>query len=205
LSDCFDEHTPGVECPRCRRARQKRWRQRAPDAERGRQRERTEEEQLADKARAYVWTYLRRGKLLPPEKCQICGAGPVVFWHPDVGQPCEIVWLCRRDRDRVASTLDPIKMTWLWPGRTATDAEVRIVQPNRPPRGALRAERRQAKVLQTVEAAPAISPQPPQRDPAELLEQLEAAERNVDEVLARVVARLAAFDSSRRAPLDDLA
>ncbi len=122
-----------------------------------------------------------------------------MFWHPDVCQPCEIVWLCRRDRDRVASTLEPIKMTWLWPGRTATDAEVRIVQPNRTPRGALRAERRQAKELQAVEAAAAIRPQSPHRDPAELLEQLEAAERNVDEVLARVTARMAAFDLSRRA------
>ena len=201
MSGCFDAHTSGVECPRCRRARQRRWRQRAPDAERGRRRERTEEEQLADKARAYVWTYLRRGKLSPPGECQICGAGgPVVFWHPDVCQPCEIVWLCRRDRDRVASTLEPIKMTWLWPGRTATDAEVRIVQPNRTPRGALRAERRrQAKELQAVEATAALRAQPPHRDPAKLLEQLEAAERNVDEVLARVTARMAAFDLSRRA------
>ncbi len=202
-SECFVEHVPGVDCSRCRRARQQRWRSQGPDVERLRVRERTEEEREADKARAYVWTYLRRGKIAPAPRCEICGGGgPLVFWQPDLRIPRQLVWLCPADRKRVASTVPTITLTWLWPGdRLSSDSEVREVQSSRAPLGSSRVERRLQREAQRIEQATARAAVPLQCavpiDEVALFRRLDAAEREVDELLARVAARAATFEERR--------
>jgi len=202
-SECFSEHVAGVDCSPCRRARQQRWRSRGSHVDRQRVRERTEEEREADKARAYVWTYLRRGKIAPSPRCELCGeGGPLVFWQPDPRIPRQLVWLCRADRKRVASTVPTITLTWLWPGhRLPSDVEVREVLSTRAPLGSSRAERRLEREAQRIAQATARAAVPLQRavpiDEVALFQRLDAADREVDELLARVAARAAAFEERR--------
>lgn len=200
-SVCFAAHTPGVECPECRRSRQQRWRQGSPEAERGRQRERTEEEQLADQARAYVWTYIRRGKLTPPAICEVCSLpGKLGFWHPRPDYPQEVLWLCARDRKRMAATAEEVTLTWAWPGDGPIAAVPQKVTPNRQPRGMARLERRQAADARRMATVVNPSPCPPvvAIDPEAALERLEAAAQNADDAVARVMAAIAAYDASRK-------
>ncbi len=104
-------------------------------------------------------------------------------------------------------------LTWVWPG-FGLDADVRVVQPDRSPRGALRAERRQSAIVREIEiaeqrAATRGSSAPIDADA--MLARLSEAERFVDEVLKRVEARFATFEewrasgsrSSRERNLDD--
>jgi hypothetical protein len=201
-SGCFAAHTPGVECPECRRSRQRRWRQRSPEAERGRQRDRTEEERLADKARAYVWTYIRRGKLIPPAVCEKCGLPKKLgFWHPRPEWPKKVLWLCAQDRKRVAATADAVSLTWVWPGGGPLLAEPQRVEPNRPPSGTSRLERRQAAAARRMATLAGAAPCPVVVviDPEAALERLEAAALNADAAVARVWASIAAYDASRKA------
>lgn len=211
---CFEEHVPGVACAPCRATRQRRWRKTHSEAGHSRQRTKSEEEALGDRARGYVGAYLRRGAIVPRERCEVCGlSGPLKFWHPSVTKPRELIWLCARDRKRLASTLEPMTLTWVWPG-FGLDADVRVVQPDRSPRGALRAERRQSAIVREIEiaeqrAATRGSSAPIDADA--MLARLSEAERFVDEVLKRVEARFATFEewrasgsrSSRERNLDD--
>jgi hypothetical protein len=202
-SGCFAAHTPGVECPECRRCRQRRWRQGSPEAERNRQRERTEEEQLVDRARAYVWTYIRRGKLILPAVCEKCGLpSKLGFWHPRPAEKKEVLWLCAQDRRRVAATGETVTLAWVWPGGAPISANPPRVTPNRRPRGIARLERRQAADARRMETVITPSPCPGvvAIDPEAALERLEAAAQNADAAVARVWATIAAYDAARKAP-----
>jgi len=47
-------------------------------------------------ARAYLNTYVRRGKVERPAECFTCRtAGPVEGHHHDYSKPLEVTWLCR--------------------------------------------------------------------------------------------------------------
>jgi hypothetical protein len=200
-TECFAEHKPDTDCSDCRRQRQLKWRLTSPKAKK--KRVRPLEDTLATRARAYVWTYLRRGAVKPSESCEICGtSGPLVFWQPNLDRKRELIWLCTRDRDRVAASGQPVTLTWIWPGwERRPDDPVRDVQPTRSPRGLGRLTRSEAKIARAIEAAEhrmADQPRRPPIDEATALLKLEAANRLVDETLARIAAQNEAYEASRR-------
>jgi hypothetical protein len=70
------------------------------------------------RARVYVWTYLRRGRLVPPTRCDACGArtAELRFYHPDPLQKRLLVWLCPSDRRAVPAARRAVIPHWSWPG-----------------------------------------------------------------------------------------
>lgn len=55
----------------------------------------TAEQRKKDIARSYAHVYLKRGKLIRPEKCPICGEkSKLQMHHSDYDRPLMIEWLC---------------------------------------------------------------------------------------------------------------
>jgi hypothetical protein len=78
---------------------------------------RTPERRAIVKARAYVHVYLRRGKLQPPVRCELCDEPrELVAYHPAPERPREIAWLCTRCASRATTEELPIVLRWTWPG-----------------------------------------------------------------------------------------
>ena len=125
-----------------------------------------------------------------------------MFWQPNLDKKRELIWLCSRDRDRLAASGLPVTLTWVWPGwERRADDPVRDVQPTRSPRGArrlLRSEAKIARAIQEAERRSAEQPRKPPIDAATALLKLEAANRLVDETLARIAAQNEAYETSRR-------
>jgi hypothetical protein len=133
----------------------------------------------------------------------VCGSGePVVFWQPNLDRKRELLWLCARDRDRLATNGESVTLTWIWPGwKRSADDPVREVQPTRLPRGVRRLMREEAAAAEAVRAAEERMLLPAPRkpiDPETALRNLEAAMRNVDDTLARIAAQNLAFEEARR-------
>jgi hypothetical protein len=70
------------------------------------------------KARTYVLTYLSRGRIVPPTRCDACGArsDELQFFHPDPNAVRLLVWLCPNDRRVVRAARRPVIPHWEWPG-----------------------------------------------------------------------------------------
>jgi hypothetical protein len=50
------------------------------------------------RARKMVTGRLKRGTLVPPACCQVCGkAGPTTAHHDDYAKPLQLRWLCQPD------------------------------------------------------------------------------------------------------------
>ena len=69
-------------CADCSRARRPGWNALTPEAKR------------RSKARSYLNTYLRRGKITKGP-CADCGGSEVEAHHADYSKPLEVTWLCR--------------------------------------------------------------------------------------------------------------
>jgi hypothetical protein len=95
----------GRYCRPCATAATRRWRDRhrTEVATRERARSFSPEEQLIRRARAYVASYLRRGKI-EKGRCEICGEDEVIAAWDDPTRPLAVRWLCRGHYDERRST-----------------------------------------------------------------------------------------------------
>lgn len=78
------------------------------------------------RARAYVFSYLRRGAIVPDAACARCydptveelplTLASVVPFHPNPLRRREVAWLCQPCRRVVSATREPVSSMWIWPG-----------------------------------------------------------------------------------------
>ena len=118
---CGLEHYGGP-CAPCSSERKRRSRAR------GLPEKRSLDERQRDevRARAYVFSYLRRGAIVPDAACARCydlmveelpaTLASVVPFHPDPLRRREVAWLCPPCRRVVSATREPVTSTWIWPG-----------------------------------------------------------------------------------------
>lgn len=83
----------GTDCQRCHAARMRVWRKRHPL---------NDEQRRRDKAKLYLATNLKRGKVeqQPCIQCCLTNFNSVPFWE-DYDRPLCVTWLCRRCRRRL--------------------------------------------------------------------------------------------------------
>jgi hypothetical protein len=95
-----------------------RWRRVNPNGSRAAEARRTDDRRAEEvRARAYVASYLRRGRIVPPPTCDRCGQrAEVVPYHPDPAQRRVLLWLCRADRRAVPAGGFAVVPHWTWPG-----------------------------------------------------------------------------------------
>jgi hypothetical protein len=93
------------------------------------------EHQRDARAHAYVRAYIKRGRIVPPRRCDVCGSDrdEVAFYHPDpplerrnphdVAQRMRVqaqlralLWLCPEHRRTVPASGQPVIPQWTWPG-----------------------------------------------------------------------------------------
>ena len=55
----------------------------------------TEEQKMKGNARAYLHTYVKRGKV-KRKPCQVCGSVFAHAHHEDYSKPLEVEWLCKK-------------------------------------------------------------------------------------------------------------
>lgn len=55
-----------------------------------------EESRKKANARSYLHVYVKRGKVLKVENCEICGALNTEAHHEDHSQPLSVNWICRK-------------------------------------------------------------------------------------------------------------
>ena len=75
----------------------RRFRRKQPALARAAEIRRTDERRrLEVRARAYVATYLKRGRIIPPPACDACGimSDRLRPWHPNPKHKRLVVWLC---------------------------------------------------------------------------------------------------------------
>ena len=108
-------------CRLCATARMARWRRVNPTAARLAEDRRTDERRVAERrARSYVSSYVRRGRIVPPPVCDRCGQRKLVtFFHPDPAERRRLLWLCDSDRRAVAAGGFAVVPHWEWPGHIA--------------------------------------------------------------------------------------
>jgi hypothetical protein len=102
--------------------------------EKKRRRSRDEEQRAEARAVAYVDRYLKRRRIVPPRRCDVCGLDTAVqFYHPN--PPAErvqdvppadrervraqlraLLWLCPEDRKDVIAGQRAVVAQWSWPG-----------------------------------------------------------------------------------------
>jgi hypothetical protein len=97
----------------------RRWRQKKnPETQKAADLRRLDERRTAElRARAYIWSYLRRGRIVAPTTCDVCGRERLLwFYHPDPEQKRLIVWLCEEHRKTVRANQIAVVRHWDWPG-----------------------------------------------------------------------------------------
>jgi hypothetical protein len=95
-----------------------RWRREHPESAKAAERRRMDDRRAEEvRARAYVASYLRRGRIVPPTTCDRCGRrAEVLPYHPDPGQRRVLLWLCESDRRAVPAANYAVVPHWTWPG-----------------------------------------------------------------------------------------
>lgn len=75
-------------CRECHNKTMRKWRKTHPM---------TPEQQRKNNCSSYANTYLGRGKIKKPEKCECCNISPAQqMHHEDYDKPLEIIWLCKK-------------------------------------------------------------------------------------------------------------
>jgi hypothetical protein len=70
------------------------------------------------RAHSYVSSYLKRGRIVPPTRCDACGgfSADLRYFHPNPAERRVILWLCPSDRRAVPASGQRVIPHWEWPG-----------------------------------------------------------------------------------------
>jgi hypothetical protein len=99
--------------------RMRRFRKQKPELAKAIDKRRTDARRREEEAaRAYVASYLRRGRIVPPAACDECGdlSDRLRPWHPDPSEKKKVAWLCPQHRRSVPAMEQPVILHWEWPG-----------------------------------------------------------------------------------------